>query len=77
MIDTFIVEEMILQMRQNELRRKQIINRLKFETSIHKRDNFLKEVEHINETNKEIIEMLLLEYTEGITTEELFKSIQP
>lgn len=77
MIDTFIVEEMILQMEQNELCVKRLENRLKFETCELKRSRFLEEIEHCKATNAEIIEMLLLEYTEGITTKELFKNIQP
>lgn len=77
MIDTPIVEEMILQMEQNEGSRKRLLNRLKFETCSLKRDRFLEEIAHICTTNNEIIEMLLLEYSEGITTDELLISIQP
>lgn len=76
MIDTFIVGEMILQMEQNEICVKRLENRLKFETCDLKRSRFLEEIEHCKATNTEIIEMLLLEYTEGITTKELFKNIQ-
>lgn len=76
MIDTFVVEEMLLQLEQNKNFIKRLTNRLKIETSIPKRNNFLKEIGQATETNIEIKEMLVLEYEQGITREKLTKDIQ-
>jgi len=75
MIDIFIVEEMILQSNQNELKRKQLLLRIESETSYLKRNNFLQEVQHIEETNKEIHAMLVEEYLQGMSTHQLFEEI--
>jgi len=74
-LDTFIVEQLLIQSEENELFRKRLINRLKFETCTAKRNNFLAEIGHVYQTNKEIQEMLLLAYQEGISSTELVEAI--
>lgn len=76
MIDIFIVEEMILQMRQNNLRKRLLEVRLDRETCFLRCEHFLEEIKQIDETNIEIEQMLMLEYEEGISTHQLLKDIK-
>jgi len=76
MINTIVVEEMIMQLDQNKSFRLVMRNRSRLETCAIKRSHFLSEMRLAQDCIRELESMLILEYCEGITDKQLYIDIK-